>query len=168
MTKLQNKGPLLLSPKAPLGLVFYECRSLERRFQTTRLPLVPSGSGARDVALQEQRRRSDDTQLETLEESYWEKASKDGNREPHYRRVAESPYPGSTLVWDFGKLEIEAVQKLLKDSSLQVFRQEVTQALPGYYVFFDEGALHVPGRSRRMGVSQAIGNPNHPSNICFQ
>ena len=27
----------------------------------------------------------------------------------------------------------------------QVFRQEVMKALPGYYVFFDEGALHVPG-----------------------
>ena len=27
----------------------------------------------------------------------------------------------------------------------QVFRQEVMKALPGYYVFFDEGCLHVPG-----------------------
>lgn len=49
MTKL-HVGPVLLSP-GPLGLVFYECRSLERRFQTTRLSLVPSGAGARDVAV---------------------------------------------------------------------------------------------------------------------
>ena len=37
------------------------------------------------MCYQEQLKRSDDTQLETLEESYWEKASKDGTREPHYR-----------------------------------------------------------------------------------
>ena len=110
------------------------------------------------------------------------------------------------MVWDYGKLEIDAVQKLLKELQVpavtavscfsrslrlckglldiatpslistvaadpvpsperppigwlgtyptigpsshefpQVFRQEVMKALPGYYVFFDEGALHVPG-----------------------
>jgi len=30
--------------------VFYENRALERRFQTTSLPLVPQGAGARDVS----------------------------------------------------------------------------------------------------------------------
>mmetsp|Transcript_35516 Transcript_35516/g.57154 ORF Transcript_35516/g.57154 Transcript_35516/m.57154 type:complete len:236 (-) Transcript_35516:36-743(-) len=133
------KSMALQLPVDVLSLVFYENRALERRFQTTPLPLVPQGAGARDVSApaEEQLKRSDDTQLETLEESYWEKASKDGNREPHYR----SPHPGTTLVWDYGKLEIDAVQKLLKE--LQVFRQEVMKALPGYYVFFDEGCLHV-------------------------
>ena len=30
--------------------MFYENRALERRFQTTSLPLVPQGAGARDVS----------------------------------------------------------------------------------------------------------------------
>ena len=35
--------------------------------------------------VQEQCQKSDATHLETLEEDYWEKASKDGNRVSHYR-----------------------------------------------------------------------------------
>ncbi|CAK8999232.1 unnamed protein product, partial [Durusdinium trenchii] len=124
-----------------LSLVFYECRSLERRLMTSPLPLAKDG--VRDTAppVEEDLRRSLRTQEETLEDGYWEKAAGDGNREPHYR----SPNLGSTLVWDFGKLEIEPVRKLLEE--LKAFREEVTKALPGYYLFFDETALHVTIRA---------------------
>eukprot|EP00434_Breviolum_minutum_P025078 symbB.v1.2.022154.t1/scaffold1953.1/size126199/5 len=90
---------------------------------------------------EEQCQKSDATHSETLEDDYWEKASKDGNRVSHYR----NPHLGTTLVWDFGKLkEIEVVEKLLNE--VEEFRKEVTKALPGYYVFFDDTALHVTVR----------------------
>ena len=51
MTSCLASSPTLdLLDISSRGLVFYENRALERRFQTTPLPLVPQGAGARDVS----------------------------------------------------------------------------------------------------------------------
>eukprot|EP00434_Breviolum_minutum_P025079 symbB.v1.2.022154.t2/scaffold1953.1/size126199/5 len=128
-------------PVDVLSLVFYQCRSLEHRLQTTPLPVSLHHPRDSSPPTEEQCQKSDATHSETLEDDYWEKASKDGNRVSHYR----NPHLGTTLVWDFGKLkEIEVVEKLLNE--VEEFRKEVTKALPGYYVFFDDTALHVTVR----------------------
>ena len=126
-----------------LSLVAYENRALERRFGTLPLPLG-SETSEPDVAPppEEQLKASEAVFKETLDSGYWVHASRDGNREPHYR----DPAPGTTLVWDFGKLsgrtEIDA---LLQE--LAAFAQEVEAALPGLYSFFEHRALHMTVRA---------------------
>ena len=66
-----------------LSCVVYECRSLERRVLTCRLPLADGLDEAPPV--EEQLEKARRTQEETLLEGYWEKAAQDGNRETHYR-----------------------------------------------------------------------------------
>ena len=126
-----------------LSLVAYENRALERRFGTLPLPLGTETSEP-DLAppAEEQLKASEAVFAETLDSGYWVHASRDGNREPHYR----DPAPGTTLVWDFGKLSgTAAIDALLRE--LTAFAQEVEAALPGLYSFFEHGALHMTVRA---------------------
>eukprot|EP01024_Parvocaulis_polyphysoides_P050842 TRINITY_DN4963_c0_g2_i1.p1 TRINITY_DN4963_c0_g2~~TRINITY_DN4963_c0_g2_i1.p1 ORF type:complete len:244 (+),score=31.21 TRINITY_DN4963_c0_g2_i1:106-837(+) len=125
-----------------LSVVFYECRSLERII--TR----------QDFLLEESQKNPDnsefsvpgDGELENIkrivnewdEEGYWVKASKDGNRESHYRGCAS----GVTLIHYLNQnLDTDIIQLI------QQFRKQVDEQLPGLYAWFDDKSLHVTIRA---------------------
>lgn len=64
--------------------VIFECRSLERCVSRQRLPLAP-GAPSREPPSQAQREYVERVVAEWEQEDYWFHASKDGNREAHYR-----------------------------------------------------------------------------------
>jgi len=70
---------------------------------------------------------------EPLEEGYWFQASKDGNREAHYRGEAA----GMTLVSFLPRAP----------ARLAELRAAVEEALPGMYAFFEQASLHVTLRA---------------------
>ena len=131
-----------------LSLVTYENRALERRLGTLTVPLGAAGATVATSEVdegfpaEEQLKQSSLVFQETLDPGYWVHASRDGNREPHYR----DPAPGATLVWDFGKISgSKALDVLMQE--LATFAREVEAALPGQYCFFEPSALHMTVRA---------------------
>ncbi|DBA97850.1 TPA: hypothetical protein ACH3X3_012714 [Trebouxia sp. C0006] len=81
--------------------------------------------------------------------SYWFSASKDGNRESHYRGpalgctlvaslVGQNKFPNKALDHNKGAQLTEVIDQ---------FRQQVDQLLPGMYAWFDDSSLHVTIRA---------------------
>ncbi|CAE8736449.1 unnamed protein product [Polarella glacialis] len=131
-----------------LSAVIYESRSLERRIATTQYNLHPSSAGGGTAEKCDESRpfsrelqSSDAVEQETLADGYWLHASKDGNRESHYR----GGVTGATLVWDFGRLSGGANDTLAEE--IQRFQQEVEKSLPGLYCFFKPQARHMTVRA---------------------
>lgn len=80
---------------------------------------------------------------------YWFAASRDGNREAHYR----GPHLGASLVHPLcsatqGKAGVEEVAQrraLLK--AIDGFRRRVDELMPGMYVWFADASLHITLRA---------------------
>lgn len=139
------------------SVVLFECRSLERCVARQHIPMhgsaPPDQPGDRGVdkadtvdGRQPSAEQADYVRKVVAEwdaPDYWFDASKDGNREMHYRGNAM----GATLVhWvQPPGLGGAAVQALL--SAVQAFRREVDATLPGMYAWFDDASLHVTLRN---------------------
>ncbi|GBF97525.1 hypothetical protein Rsub_10448 [Raphidocelis subcapitata] len=145
-----------------LAAVVYECRSLERQISKAVVVMragrgAPGGEAAAfgggnaadiDVSepTAEERARVDRIVSEQDEEDYWFHASKDGNRESHYRDAAL----GATLVHELscfggsgGPAPADGRYSGALPAILGTFRARVDAALPGAYAWFSEPSLHV-------------------------
>jgi len=114
-----------------LSATAYSCRSLERRLFMSTLPL--RGPVDRQQPREDDAERARRVLAEPLEEGYWFQASKDGNREAHYRGEAA----GMTLVSFLPRAP----------ARLAELRAAVEEALPGMYAFFEQASLHVTLRA---------------------
>eukprot|EP01026_Neomeris_dumetosa_P069452 TRINITY_DN6867_c0_g1_i4.p1 TRINITY_DN6867_c0_g1~~TRINITY_DN6867_c0_g1_i4.p1 ORF type:complete len:239 (-),score=37.48 TRINITY_DN6867_c0_g1_i4:135-851(-) len=120
-----------------LSVVFYECRSLERLVARQNFVLEKQ-------QISENVEEPADGEFERVQkivnewndEGYWVKASKDGNRESHYKKAAA----GVTLV------HFLSASLYLKEI-IKLFQQRVDVELPGMYTWFDSDSLHVTIRA---------------------
>eukprot|EP01023_Acetabularia_acetabulum_P066905 TRINITY_DN9108_c1_g1_i4.p1 TRINITY_DN9108_c1_g1~~TRINITY_DN9108_c1_g1_i4.p1 ORF type:complete len:272 (-),score=35.53 TRINITY_DN9108_c1_g1_i4:95-910(-) len=127
-----------------LSVVFYECRSLERVLSRQDFVLVEQEENCSEMS---KFCTPGDGELENVkkivsewdEQGYWMKASKDGNRENHYRVSA----CGVTLIHylscksqDAGLINV-----------IESFRKQVDEQLPGLYSWFQDQSLHITVRA---------------------
>ncbi|KAL3160387.1 hypothetical protein ABBQ32_010712 [Trebouxia sp. C0010 RCD-2024] len=126
-------------------LVLYNCRSLEKCIERTRICLNPQDHVDQSRPSQSEQDHVQAVLQEADDPSYWVRASQDGNRESHYRGVAL----GCTLVADLFTSISESgegtTSKLLQ--IIRAFRHQVDSALPDMYAWFDETSLHVTIRA---------------------
>ncbi|GIL55474.1 hypothetical protein Vafri_11033 [Volvox africanus] len=127
-----------------LTVVFYGCRCLERRLLEHVVPLHPTAPlDPRPVEVSELERVRD-VVSEADSPAYWFLASKDGNRESHYR----SSYLGVTLVHDLAVFQdgasTRAAAKYGSDlpGIVGAFRDRVEAEMPGLYRWFKDSSLH--------------------------
>ena len=134
-----------------LNITVYESRSHERVLVNEKIaatvyrPIELSFDSCVDQSEEE---RVKGIYFETLDpETYWFNASKDGNREKHYRE----PKIGSSIVaWirEAWNTPIRAVNdEWHLTRALKGFEDKVKRALPGLYSFFDQESLHVTIRA---------------------
>lgn len=148
-----------------VDLVVYECRSLERVLGSQQVGLrspsngQPSAPTAEAVAVVERVVR------EWEAEDYWFHASKDGNREGHYRgrswvvegvwelnkytpiQCTTGPHVGVTLATWIARDGPQRSANALLLGVLRSFKRQVDTLLPNMYTWFDESALHVTLRN---------------------
>mmetsp|Transcript_14691 Transcript_14691/g.37746 ORF Transcript_14691/g.37746 Transcript_14691/m.37746 type:complete len:263 (+) Transcript_14691:272-1060(+) len=129
-----------------LSMVLYQCRSLERRVSEWRTPLAAaSGRGGVDEAAPaaEEVARVADVVKQAEGENYWFAASRDGNREAHYRGT----YIGATLVHPLQCTHSRDTHRHASAAALPGllagFQAKVEAAMPGMYAFFAPESLHV-------------------------
>eukprot|EP01025_Chloroclados_australasicus_P020948 TRINITY_DN2201_c1_g2_i2.p1 TRINITY_DN2201_c1_g2~~TRINITY_DN2201_c1_g2_i2.p1 ORF type:complete len:240 (+),score=14.30 TRINITY_DN2201_c1_g2_i2:141-860(+) len=124
-----------------LSVVFFTCRSLERAI--SRQDYVLKDVNSTEFMI-EQTDRPAEGEFENVsrivsewdDQGYWVKASKDGNRESHYKGSAM----GVTLVHYLDR-NIEIKNEIRK------FREAVDLELPRLYTWFEDDSLHVTIRA---------------------
>ena len=88
-----------------LSVVVYECRSLERRLSSQRLPLVPERCLA-GPSTEEKSRVAMVLAEGNDPVAYWFNASKDGSREAHYRGGAIGGEGRGMTRWYTGSMPV--------------------------------------------------------------
>lgn len=117
-----------------LSIVLFHCRSLERRLSTQIVSLddsydfTPSPKVELDNVTQTMNQFAESRLIE-----YFPKIQQQGNRESHYR----SPFIESALVYDLLTIPEPATE----------FKNEIDNALPGMYCWFEDGSLHMTVRA---------------------
>lgn len=140
---LQNEANKVLVDH--LLIVFYKCRSLEKYLELSKVPLSSEDQLNDSMPSQQEQDNVQAVLQEADCPSYWVSASKDGNRESHYR----GPALGCTLVAGlFGQNRtLVHCQGTQVTKVINQFRQQVDQFLPGMYAWFDDSSLHVTIRA---------------------
>ncbi|BDA49980.1 hypothetical protein COCOBI_15-1080 [Coccomyxa sp. Obi] len=119
------------------AVAVFECRSLERLVSWQEVAF----SGEVDMAEPEaeETERVDRIMAEAEAPDYWFAASRDGNREGHYR----GDHLGVTLAFGLPLEEgnVEAATQI--GALIGRFRQRVDAELPGMYAWFGDSSLHV-------------------------
>ncbi|KXZ55125.1 hypothetical protein GPECTOR_3g277 [Gonium pectorale] len=139
-----------------MTVVFYECRCLERRLLEHMVPLQRGAAPDARHPEPEEAERVRGVVAEADSPGYWFNASKDGNRESHYR----SSYLGVTLVHDLAVFKsgpgAHAPGGASNDGAgyghnlpavVRSFRERVDAELPGLYRWFADSSLHSTVRS---------------------
>ncbi|KAL0029394.1 hypothetical protein WJX77_004302 [Trebouxia sp. C0004] len=132
-----------------LLIVIYKCRSLEKYLELLKVPLSSEDQLDDSMPSQQEQDNVQAVLQEADHPSYWVSASRDGNRESHYR----GPALGCTLVASLGGQTTFTNKTLDHNKGTQLtevinqFRQQVDQSLPGMYAWFDDGSLHVTIRA---------------------
>ncbi|KAG2493056.1 hypothetical protein HYH03_008719 [Edaphochlamys debaryana] len=140
-----------------LNIVFYECRSLERRLLQHSAPLRAAAPLDPRHPEPEEQARVRGVVAEADDPGYWFLASKDGSRESHYR----SPHLGVTLVHDLAPFRPGGAEPAAPAPAspsgrpyghalpalVRAFRERVDAALPGLYCWFADASLHSTVRS---------------------
>ncbi|KAK9903307.1 hypothetical protein WJX75_002515 [Coccomyxa subellipsoidea] len=123
------------------AVAVFECRSLERLVSWQEVGF--SGEVDESLPEAEETERVDRIMAEAEAPDYWFAASRDGNRESHYR----DDHLGVTLAFglplETGHIEAAAQIGGLIDR----FRQRVNAELPGMYAWFADNSLHVTLRA---------------------
>lgn len=126
-----------------LSVVVYESRSLECRISQHNVNLAPQHDPS--PASEQEQRHVASVLAEAEDPNYWFHASKDGNREKHYR----GPALGVTLVHDLcldNSTEHQSASDILH-GAITAFRDLVDQQLPDMYTWFADSSLHITLRS---------------------
>ncbi|DBA70060.1 TPA: hypothetical protein ACH3X2_012307 [Trebouxia sp. C0005] len=132
-----------------LLVVFYKCRSLEKYLELSKVPLSSEYQLDDSMPSQQEQDNVQAVLQEADHPSYWVSASKDGNRESHYR----GPALGCTLVASLVGQNNHTNKTLDHNTGAQLtkvinqFRQQVDQFLPDMYAWFDDSSLHVTIRA---------------------
>lgn len=123
----------------------------KKKKRLEKFPFGPPELSFDSCVYQSEEERVKGIYFETLDpETYWFNASKDGNREKHYRE----PKIGSSIVawireaeaWNTSFTSFRADEWHLT-RALKGFEDKVKRALPGLYCFFDQESLHVTIRA---------------------
>ncbi|KAK9813428.1 hypothetical protein WJX73_008260 [Symbiochloris irregularis] len=144
--KLEDAGNTVVRAAA---VVLYSCRSLERVISWHEVAF--SATASKVGPSEEEISRVQAVVAEADAPDYWISASKDGNREQHYR----GGFIGATLACkpeleDINNPKVSGWDMVLPWSCLGVIRQfqkKVDADLPGMYVWFSEESLHMTLRA---------------------
>ncbi|KAK9826359.1 hypothetical protein WJX81_001998 [Elliptochloris bilobata] len=144
--------PVIIVDRA--AVVLYECRSLERVIAQTEVRFAASVDEAEPEAAE--RERVERILLEAADPDYWFAASRDGNREAHYRgthlgATLVFPLPGASPA-DLGPGTAATPQgpgdaAAALRQRIAAFRERVDSELPAMYCWLSDASLHVTLRA---------------------